>query len=100
MAPRRRLWFALMLASAAALNSGLAEMGKPARSQPRTNEAAQPPVPSWGRMLRDAQTYIFQAPELALWPGLAVALAVLGLNMLGDGLRDLIDPRLRLMRVG
>src|SRR5438105_6733064 len=45
MAPRRRLWFALMLASAAALNSGLAEMGKPARSQPRTNEAAQPPVP-------------------------------------------------------
>ena len=61
---------------------------------------AQPPMPSWGRMLRDAQTYIFQAPELALWPGLAVALAVLGLNMLGDGLRDLLDPRLRLMRVG
>ena len=61
---------------------------------------AQPPVPSWGRMLRDAQTYIFQAPGLALWPGLAVALAVLGLNMLGDGLRDLLDPRLRLMRVG
>jgi peptide/nickel transport system permease protein len=61
---------------------------------------AQPPVPSWGRMLRDAQTYIFQAPELALWPGLAVALAVLGLNMLGDGLRDLLDPHLRLMRVG
>jgi peptide/nickel transport system permease protein len=61
---------------------------------------AQPPVPSWGRMLRDAQTYIFQAPELALWPGLAVALMVLGLNMLGDGLRDLLDPRLRLMRVG
>ena len=48
----------------------------------------------------DAQTYNFQAPELALWPGLAVALAVLGLNMLGDGLRDLLDPRLRLMRVG
>jgi peptide/nickel transport system permease protein len=61
---------------------------------------AQPPVPSWGRMLRDAQTYIFQAPELALWPGLAVALVVLGLNMLGDGMRDLLDPRLRLMRVG
>ncbi len=61
---------------------------------------AQPPVPSWGRMLRDAQTYIFQAPELAVWPGLAIALAVLGLNMLGDGLRDLLDPRLRLMRVG
>ena len=61
---------------------------------------AQPPTPSWGRMLRDAQTYIFQAPGLAIWPGLAIALAVLGLNMLGDGLRDLLDPRLRLMRVG
>ena len=61
---------------------------------------AQPPVPSWGRMLRDAQTYIFQAPELAIWPGLAIALAVLGLNMLGDGLRDLLDPRLRALRIG
>jgi len=61
---------------------------------------AQPPMPSWGRMLRDAQTYIFQAPELALWPGLAVAVAVLGLNMLGDGLRDLLDPRLRVLRIG
>src|SRR5918993_965818 len=47
-----------------------------------------------------AQPYIFQAPELAVWPGLAIALAVLGLNMLGDGLRDLLDPRLRLLRVG
>ncbi|MBS0547196.1 MAG: ABC transporter permease [Proteobacteria bacterium] len=61
---------------------------------------AQPPTPSWGGMLRDAQTYIFQAPELAIWPGLAIAMAVLGLNMLGDGLRDLLDPRLRLLRVG
>ncbi len=61
---------------------------------------AQPPVPSWGRMLRDAETYIFQAPQLAIWPGLAIALAVLGLNMLGDGLRDLLDPRLRTLRIG
>src|SRR5205823_14280451 len=61
---------------------------------------AQPPGPSWGRMLRDAQTYIFLAPELAVWPGRAIALAVLGLNMLGDGLRDLLDPRLRPLRVG
>jgi peptide/nickel transport system permease protein len=60
----------------------------------------QPPMPSWGGMLRDAQTYIYQAPELALWPGIAIALAVLGLNMLGDGLRDLLDPRLSLVRVG
>ena len=61
---------------------------------------SQPPVPSWGRMLRDAETYIFQAPGLAIWPGLAIALAVLGLNMLGDGLRDLLDPRLRTLRIG
>ena len=54
----------------------------------------QPPQPSWGRMLSDAQTLMFQAPLLALWPGLAIALAVLGLNLLGDGLRDLLDPRL------
>jgi len=54
----------------------------------------QPPEPSWGRMLRDAQTLIYQAPLLAVWPGLAIVLAVLGLNLLGDGLRDLLDPRL------
>ena len=55
---------------------------------------AQPPQPSWGRMLSEAQTLMFQAPLLAVWPGLAIAFAVLGLNLLGDGLRDLIDPRL------
>ena len=54
----------------------------------------QPPEPSWGRMLSDAQTLMFQAPLLAVWPGVAIALAVLGLNLLGDGLRDLFDPRL------
>lgn len=54
----------------------------------------QPPEPSWGRMLAEAQTLMFQAPLLAVWPGLAIALAVLGLNLLGDGLRDLLDPRL------
>ncbi len=53
----------------------------------------QPPAPSWGRMLNDAQTYIYQAPLLAIFPGLAITLAVLGLNLLGDGLRDLLDPR-------
>lgn len=55
---------------------------------------AQPPQPSWGRMLSDAQTLMFQAPLLAVWPGVAIALSVLGLNLLGDGLRDLLDPRL------
>ncbi len=54
----------------------------------------QPPQPSWGRMLAEAQTLMFQAPLLAVWPGVAIALAVLGLNLLGDGLRDLLDPRL------
>jgi peptide/nickel transport system permease protein len=54
----------------------------------------RPPDPSWGRMLNEAQAHIFRAPTLAVFPGIAIALAVLGLNLLGDGLRDLIDPRL------
>jgi peptide/nickel transport system permease protein len=54
----------------------------------------QPPQPSWGRMLAEAQTLLFQAPMLAVYPGVAIALAVLGLNLLGDGLRDLFDPKL------
>lgn len=54
----------------------------------------QPPQPSWGRMLNEAQTQLFQAPMLAVYPGLAIALSVLGLNLMGDGLRDLLDPRL------
>ncbi len=56
---------------------------------------AQPPTPSWGRMLADSQTMISLAPHLALFPGLAIVLTVLGLNLLGDGLRDFFDPRLR-----
>ena len=55
----------------------------------------QPPQPSWGRMLAEAQTLMFQAPLLAVWPGVAIALSVLGLNLLGDGLRDVLDPRLQ-----
>lgn len=54
----------------------------------------QPPTPSWGRMLNDAQNYLSQAPRLALWPGISIALSVLGFNLLGDGLRDALDPRL------
>jgi peptide/nickel transport system permease protein len=54
----------------------------------------QPPNPSWGRMLNEAQSQMFQAPMLAVYPGIAIALAVLGLNLMGDGLRDLLDPRL------
>ncbi|WGH79691.1 ABC transporter permease [Jannaschia ovalis] len=60
---------------------------------------AQPPVASWGRMLADAQTMIYTEPQLAVLPGLAIVALVLGLNLLGDGLRDLLDPRLRRMRI-
>ena len=59
---------------------------------------AQPPTPSWGRMLADAQTMIYVAPMLAVLPGLAIVVTVLGLNLLGDGLRDRLDPRLRRAR--
>jgi peptide/nickel transport system permease protein len=55
----------------------------------------RPPNPSWGRMLSDSQTYLSQAPHLAIVPGVAIALSVLGLNLLGDGLRDALDPTLR-----
>ena len=54
-----------------------------------------PDTPTWGRMLREAQDHLFSTPILALWPGLAVAIATLGFNLLGDGLRDVLDPRLR-----
>ncbi|WP_204358757.1 ABC transporter permease [Streptosporangium sp. 'caverna'] len=53
----------------------------------------QPPTPSWGVMLSDAQQYLDTAPWLAIWPGLLIALATLGFNLLGDGLRDVLDPR-------
>ena len=59
---------------------------------------AQPPTPSWGRMLADAQTMVSLAPHLALIPGLTIVLMVLGLNLLGDGLRDMLDPRIRTAR--
>jgi peptide/nickel transport system permease protein len=49
-------------------------------------------------MLSEAQQYLFLAPRLALFPGVAIAMAVLGLNLVGDGLRDLLDPRLRARR--
>ena len=56
---------------------------------------AQPPMPSWGRMLADAQTMVSFAPHLAIIPGTAIILTVLGLNLMGDGLRDIFDPKLR-----
>jgi peptide/nickel transport system permease protein len=59
---------------------------------------AQPPTASWGRMLADAQTLVSIAPHVALVPGLAILLMVLGLNLMGDGLRDLFDPRIKVER--
>ena len=53
----------------------------------------QPPTPSWGSMLNEARNYLLVAPHLAIFPGLAVMVVVLGLNFLGDGLRDMLDPR-------
>ncbi|MFL1461748.1 ABC transporter permease [Roseococcus sp. DSY-14] len=55
----------------------------------------QPPVPSWGNMLNNAQIYLTSAPWLAILPGLAITLAVTSFNFLGDGLRDALDPRMR-----
>ncbi len=54
-----------------------------------------PPAPTWGGMLETAQNYLYQDPLLALWPGLAIAITVFGLNTLGDGVRDLLDPTLK-----
>lgn len=54
----------------------------------------QPPQPSWGRMLNESQTFAYLAPHVAIFPGLAIFLSVLGINLLGDGLRDVLDPKL------
>ncbi|MGZ4339574.1 MAG: ABC transporter permease [Gaiellaceae bacterium] len=53
----------------------------------------QPPTPSWGVMLADAQSYLSQAPQLAVYPGIAIFVCSLSFNLLGDGLRDILDPR-------
>jgi ABC-type dipeptide/oligopeptide/nickel transport system permease subunit len=55
----------------------------------------QPPTPEWGAMLSAGRTYITSNPQLATIPGLAILLVALGFNLLGDGLRDALDPRLR-----
>jgi peptide/nickel transport system permease protein len=73
----------LQLALAILIEAGLSFLGL----------GLPPPTPSWGRMLNESQTYLGRAPWLALAPGGTIALAVLGFNLLGDGLRDLLDPR-------
>jgi len=55
----------------------------------------QPPEPSWGSMLSEARSLLELAPWLAIFPGLAIMFCVLGFNLLGDGLRDVLDPRMR-----
>ncbi|HEY53709.1 MAG TPA: ABC transporter permease, partial [Caldilineae bacterium] len=57
---------------------------------------AQPPDPEWGAMLASERNQVFSAPHLVFFPGLAIMLTVLGFNLLGDGLRDALDPRIRL----
>ncbi|MBZ9676092.1 ABC transporter permease [Mesorhizobium sp. ES1-1] len=59
---------------------------------------AQPPLPSWGRMLFDAQTRMVVAPWMAIFPGMAIVISVLGLNLLGDGIADILDPKSRRRR--
>ncbi len=75
----------LAMASAILAEAGLSFLGL----------GAQPPRPSWGQMLATAQGYISLAPWLAYWPGFAIFLAVLGFNLVGDGVREALDPRLR-----
>ncbi|HWN90247.1 MAG TPA: ABC transporter permease [Verrucomicrobiae bacterium] len=53
----------------------------------------QPPTPEWGKMVSDGRAYLMEAPHLSLFPGLAIFVAVMGFNCLGDGLRDALDPR-------
>jgi peptide/nickel transport system permease protein len=78
----------LQLAMAILAEAGLGYLGL----------SVPPPAPTWGRMLADAQSFLAVSPRLAILPGLAIALTVLGLNLLGDGLRDRLDPRLSNLR--
>jgi peptide/nickel transport system permease protein len=75
----------LMLASAMLVASSLSFIGL----------GAQPPTPEWGAMLASSRAYLRTAPWVSVFPGLAITISVLGLNLLGDGLRDLLDPRLK-----
>jgi peptide/nickel transport system permease protein len=54
---------------------------------------SQPPAPSWGNMLSDAQGYLYRSPTYGIFPGLAITLVVIGMNYFADGLQDAIDPR-------
>jgi len=75
----------LMMADAILIEATLSFLGM----------GAQPPTPSWGSILSDGRTYMRLAPWVTIFPGIAIMLTVLGFNLLGDGLRDALDPRLR-----
>lgn len=75
----------LMMADAILIEATLSFLGM----------GAQPPIPSWGSILAGGRTYMRLAPWVTIFPGLAIMLTVLGFNMLGDGLRDALDPRLK-----
>jgi peptide/nickel transport system permease protein len=85
-----------MLIVQASVSFGLAVLAEAALSY--LGLGTTPPTPSWGRMLQDAQGYLYVEPLLVLWPGLAIAIAVLGFNLLGDGLRDRLDPKMQVQR--
>ncbi|MCP1337727.1 ABC transporter permease [Futiania mangrovi] len=88
IAPTLIVQMTIQFALAILIDAGLSYLGL----------GLQPPAPSLGKMLAEAQTMMFLAPRLAIVPGLVIVLAVLGLNLLGDGLRDVLDPRLRRAR--
>ena len=71
-------------ASAVVIEAGLSFLGA----------GTPPPTPSWGSMLNEARQFMVVAPHVAVIPGAAISLAVLGINLLGDGMRDVLDPRL------
>ena len=85
-----------MLIVQASVSFGIAVLAEAALSY--LGLGTPPPTPSWGRMLQEAQGYLFVEPLLILWPGIAIAILVLGFNLLGDGLRDRFDPRMQVKR--
>ena len=91
----RHVWpnIAPLMGVQASVSFGMAILAEAALSY--LGLATPPTTPTWGRMLYDAQADLFDAPLLTLWPAAAIVMAVMGFNVLGDALRDLLDPRLR-----
>jgi peptide/nickel transport system permease protein len=82
------VWASIGVADAITIESSLSFLGV----------GTQPPAASWGYMLSSAKTFIEEAPWIAVFPGIAILVAILGFNLLGDGLRDVLDPRLKGLR--